>query len=47
MNKPNNKSCGFNHEPVGKVYSSDTKITKHKDGTISLKPTKPTKKTGK
>ena len=44
MDKTNNKKCGFSYEPVGKTYSSDTKIVKHKDGTISLKPAK---KTGK
>ena len=46
MDKTNNRS-GFNYEPVGKVYSSDTKIIKHKDGTISLKPSKNTNKNGK
>lgn len=47
MTKNNNKRSGFDYEPVGKSYSSDTKIIKNKDGTISLKPPKPTKKTGK
>ena len=50
MNKTDNKRSGFSYEPVGKSYSSDTKIIKHKDGTISLKPSKNTpnpKKNGK
>lgn len=39
-----NKKSGFSYEPVGKVYSSDTKIIRHKDGTISLKPAPNTNK---
>jgi hypothetical protein len=35
-----NKKSGFNYEPAGKVYAPNTKIIKHKDGTISIKPTK-------
>lgn len=38
MNNANHKPSGFDYEPVGKVYSSNTQIIKHKDGTISLKP---------
>lgn len=50
MNRTNHKPSGFDYEPVGKVYSSDTKIVTHKDGTISLRPAQPTnspKKNGK
>ena len=38
MNNTNHKPSGFDYEPVGRVYSPDTKIVTHKDGTISLKP---------
>ena len=38
MDNAKYKPSGFNYEPVGKVYASDTKIVTHKDGTISLKP---------
>ena len=42
MSNTNHKSSGFDYEPVGRVYSSDTKIVTHKDGTISLKPSQST-----
>lgn len=47
MGNTNNKRCGFNYEPSGKVYPSDSKIIKHKDGTISVKPPKNTTRSGK
>lgn len=47
MNKTNHKPSGFDYEPVGKVYSSNTKIITHKDGTVSLRPVKSPKKPNK
>lgn len=42
MDKTTHKPSGFDYEPVGKVYSSDTKIITHNDGTISLRPSQNT-----
>ena len=38
MSNNTHKPSAFDYEPVGKVYPADTKIIKHKDGTIALQP---------